>query len=58
MNLDEAIRHLDDILSKKEWKCEKCRENHIQLRDWLIELREIKDFMAGERRKNGNQEII
>lgn len=35
MTLDEAIAHLDETLaSKKDWSCEKCKDEHIQLRKW------------------------
>ena len=47
MSLKEAIEHLNDILIN-EWECEKCKKKHIQLRDWLIELRDIKNFLSGE----------
>ena len=44
MTLDDAIAHLDDTLSDtgRKWSCESCRMEHVQLREWLAELREIK----------------
>ncbi|MDO5773231.1 MAG: hypothetical protein Q4P16_02830 [Spirochaetales bacterium] len=43
MTLDEAIKHLDETLAnKKDWSCEKCKDEHIQLRKWLAELRSLK----------------
>ena len=44
MTLDDAIAHLDDTLSDTghKWSCESCRQEHVQLRAWLAELREIK----------------
>ena len=44
MTLDDAIAHLDDTLSDtgRKWSCESCRMEHVQLRAWLAELREIK----------------
>ena len=44
ITLDDAIAHLDDTLSdtKHKWSCESCRQEHVQLRAWLAELREIK----------------
>lgn len=43
MTLDEAIAHLDETLaSKKDWSCESCRDEHVQLRKWLAELRSLK----------------
>ena len=44
MTLDDAIAHLDNTLSDtgRKWSCESCRQEHVQLRAWLAELREIK----------------
>ena len=44
MTLDDAIAHLDDTLSDmgRKWSCESCRMEHVQLREWLAELRYIK----------------
>ena len=44
LTLDDAIAHLDDTLSDtgRKWSCESCRMEHVQLRAWLAELREIK----------------
>lgn len=44
LTLDDAIAHLDDTLSDtgRKWSCESCRMEHVQLRAWLAELRDIK----------------
>ncbi|RHB42031.1 hypothetical protein DW886_15865 [Enterocloster aldenensis] len=43
MNLNEAIEHLDDILSEDRWnECVLCKKEHEQLRNWLIELKELR----------------
>ena len=44
LTLDDAIAHLDNTLSDtgRKWSCESCRMEHVQLRAWLAELREIK----------------
>ena len=44
LTLDDAIAHLDDTLSDtgRKRSCESCRMEHVQLRAWLAELREIK----------------
>ena len=44
LTLDDAIAHLDDTLSDTghKWSCESCRMEHVQLREWLAELRYIK----------------
>lgn len=39
ITLTDAIQHLDELLeSDKEWSCEECKQEHIQLRKWLVEL--------------------
>lgn len=45
MNIDKAIQHLDDILQDDEkWKdCIECKTEHIQLREWLKELRTLRE---------------
>lgn len=50
MTLDDAIAHLDDTLSdaNRKWSCESCRLEHVQLRAWLSELREIKQTKSDE----------
>ena len=49
LTLDDAIAHLDDTLSDtgRKWSCESCRMEHVQLRAWLAELREIKQERCG-----------
>ena len=44
MSLDEAIEHLNDTLNSTDrmWSCDSCKREHEQLRNWLIELRDIK----------------
>jgi hypothetical protein len=38
MNLDEAIRHCLETASTNE-TCKECREEHMQLAEWLTELK-------------------
>ena len=38
MNLDEAIRHCLETASNNE-TCKECREEHLQLVEWLTELK-------------------
>lgn len=47
MNIDEAIKHCNKN-AKKEKKCGNigCSVEHIQLRDWLIELKQLKEKEA------------
>ena len=55
MTLDEAIEHLNDTLNStdKMWSCDSCKREHEQLRNWLIELREIKNKYYIPVYKNG-----
>lgn len=41
MTLDEAIRHLQDILGDPEhqWSCDACRQEHEELLEFLQELK-------------------
>lgn len=50
MTLDEAIQHLrEDLADKKhEWSCEECRQEHIELLSFLLEL---KAYRKGEGRE-------
>lgn len=38
MNLDKAIRHCLETASNNE-NCKECRDEHIQLAEWLTELK-------------------
>lgn len=42
MKLEEAIEHLNESLNdpNRDWGCEECKQEHEQLREWLIELKE------------------
>ena len=55
MTLDEAIEHLNDTLNStdKMWSCDSCKREHEQLRNWLIELREMKNKYYIPVYKNG-----
>lgn len=48
MSLDEAIKHLEDILTNNGWECEECKQEHIQFKEWLMELRDVRAFLSGE----------
>lgn len=41
MTLDEAIDHLFKEINTME--CGECRNEHVQLRQWLIELKEYRE---------------
>ena len=55
MSLDEAIEHLNDTLNSTDrmWSCDSCRREHERLRNWLIELREMKNKYYIPVYKNG-----
>lgn len=44
--IEEAIEHLDNILSDKDrWnRCEECKKEHEQLREWLEELQQYRQI--------------
>lgn len=41
MTLDEAIEHIDEVLQSSA--CEKCKQEHQQLKEWLLELKEYRE---------------
>lgn len=41
MTLDEAIKHCDEVIEKED--CSKCAKEHEQLKEWLEELKELKN---------------
>lgn len=41
MSLDEAIKHCEEVLPIAETA--QCAREHLQLRDWLIELKQYKE---------------
>lgn len=42
MTLDEAIEHLEEKLQNENFPCEECRKEHLELQEWLEELRESR----------------
>lgn len=45
ISLDEAIRHIEeDVLPRME--CSACKDEHIQLLEWLKELRDFRENAA------------
>jgi len=58
MNLEEAIRHLEEELEiKEDWSCVACKEDHQQLLEWLKELQAIKNANPSEALKYVNGKI-
>ena len=41
MTLKEAINHIDAVIQDAE--CEECRKEHIQLKQWLLELQQRRE---------------
>ena len=41
MTLDAAIKHCDEV--SKSASCEECKNQHKQLKEWLIELKNFKN---------------
>ena len=48
MTLEEAIEQLDELISNDEFSCEECKQEHIQLRLWLEELKEYRAKVSKE----------
>lgn len=48
MTIDEAIKHLEEVLEdeNREWSCKECREEHIQLLEFLRELEDSRKLIA------------
>ena len=48
MNLQEAIKHLEETLEdpNHKWECKECREEHIQLLEFLRELEDSRKLIA------------
>lgn len=44
MTLDEVIKHCDEIIEKEG--CDKCGEEHEQLKNWLKELKRLTNLQA------------
>ena len=44
ITLDEAIKHLQDSLNDEthKWTCKECKEEHEQLLNFLLELKELR----------------
>lgn len=44
LTLDSAINHIkDDLLTKTDWSCPKCKDDHEVLLEFLVELKEYRE---------------
>ena len=43
MELDEAIRHAEEVAELNEAECFECAEEHRQLAEWLKELKALRE---------------
>ena len=41
MTLQEAINHIDEVINHTE--CEECKKEHMQLKQWLLELQQRRE---------------
>ena len=48
MTIDEAIAHAKETADTRIDLCDKCREEHRQLAEWLTELRELRITLNGD----------
>lgn len=47
MTLEEAIRHCEENAQKERGNCNnQCAEEHDQLKNWLMELKELKQMQG------------
>lgn len=44
MTLDQAIKHCYEVAEKEQ--CYACAEEHLQLAEWLEELKELREKQA------------
>lgn len=44
MTLDDAIEHANEVFNSQDI-CDKCRVEHLQLREWLNALRDARDIL-------------
>lgn len=44
MTLDEAIQHCEENIQKEKERCNfACADEHVQLRNWLLQLRDLME---------------
>ena len=43
MEIDEAIKHCEEVAEEKQKSCVECARDHLQLAEWLKELKAIKE---------------
>ena len=47
LTIDEAILHCEEqIKQQKQNNCCACMQDHIQLKDWLIELKQYRELIS------------
>ena len=58
MTLDEAIKHIEEILSdnNREW-CDECMREHEQLLEWLRELKALRSKLITGGVENASDNI-
>lgn len=44
LTIDEAIAHAKEVADKRIDLCEECRAEHLQLAEWLEELKRYKEL--------------
>lgn len=49
MTLEDAVVHLDETLNDQnhDWGCDACKQEHVQLREWLAELQKLRSTDGG-----------
>ena len=69
MNIDEAIRHCEEVAAKHERQCEfgiskegkeynsECAADHRQLAEWLTELKELRNSLGAVKLKDMKEAV-
>ena len=42
MEIDEAIKHCEEVAEEKQKSCVECARDHLQLAEWLKELKRLR----------------
>ena len=56
MTLDEAIQHAREVYETRNDMCLECRQEHLQLAEWLEELKSLKGLRTPKKLDYDNDE--
>ena len=62
MTLEEAIKHCEEIAEEERSMCvpgcDKCADEHLQLAEWLKELKAFREGLPAFNRRNGKMQTV